>query len=258
MATPLAVRYLEHELTTYRRTWRSSIASSFLSPLLFLAALGGTLGRSIDRHGVAHLGGVGYLVWLAPGLLASNAMQVAVNDCTHPVLAGFKWVRFYLAAAATPLRPGDIVTGYLAWVAIRLTAVSSAYVIVATLFGATRSAWIIAAIPVAVVTGLAFGAPLTAWAATRDQDQSFTAIQRFGVLPLFLFSGTFFPIDVLPSAIRPLAWLSPLFHGVTVCRSLALGHADAASTTGHLAVLVAMIVVGVLVARRLFERRLAT
>ncbi|MHB8464220.1 MAG: ABC transporter permease [Acidimicrobiales bacterium] len=258
MATPLAVRYVEHELVVYRRTWRSSVASSFLAPILFLAAIGGTLGRSIDRHGVAHLSGVGYLVWLAPGLLASNAMQVGVNDCLHPVLAGFKWVRFYVAAAATPLRPGDIVTGHLCWVAIRLTLVSAAYVLVAAIAGAASSAWIIAAVPAAVITGLAFAAPIAAWSATREQDQSFVAIQRFGVLPLFLFSGTFFPIDQLPAVVRPIAYISPLWHGVSICRAVALGHVGTAALAGHLAVLVSMIVTGGWLARRMFERRLST
>jgi lipooligosaccharide transport system permease protein len=257
MGTPLSIRYLEHELVAYKRTWRSSIASSFLAPMLFLAAIGGTLGRSIDRHGVAHLSGVGYLAWLAPGLLASNAMQVGVNDCLHPVLAGFKWVRFYVAAAATPLRPGDIITGHLAWVAIRLTLVSIAYVIVTAVAGATTTIWIVAAIPAAVLTGLAFAAPIAAWSATRDQDQSFVSIQRFGILPLFLFSGTFFPVDQLPAAVRPVAYVSPLWHGVSLCRSIALGRVGAAAAAGHVVVLLALTVGGIALARRMFQRRLA-
>jgi lipooligosaccharide transport system permease protein len=256
MSTPLAVRYLEHEITVYRRLWRSSITSSFLAPMLFLAAIGGTLGHSIDKHGVAHLGGVPYLVWLAPGLLASNAMQIGVNDCLWPVLAGFKWVRFYYAASATPLRPGDIVTGYLTWVSIRLTIVSTAYVIVAWVAGAVRSPWILAAIPAAVLTGLAFAAPIAAWSSTRDRDQSFSAIQRFAILPLFLFSGTFFPVSQLPGIVRPVAYLSPLWHGVTLCRSLALGHVWVPGAVGHVGVLVALVVFGVVVARTTFTRRL--
>jgi lipooligosaccharide transport system permease protein len=255
MSTPLALRYFEHEAAVYRRLWRSSLASSFLAPILFLAAIGGTLGHSIDRHGAAHLG-VGYLEWLTPGLLASNAMQVGVNDCLHPVLAGFKWVRFFFAASATPLRPGDIVTGKLAWVAVRLGLVSAVYVVVAWAAGGVRSPLIIAAIPVAVITGLAFGAPLSAWSASREQDQSFSAIQRFGVLPLFLFSGTFFPVRQLPAVVRPLAYLSPLWHGVSLCRSLALGHVGFAAAVGHLAVLVGLILIGVNLARGVFERRL--
>jgi lipooligosaccharide transport system permease protein len=256
MVTPLAVRYLEHEIVVYRRIWRSSIASSFLAPMLFLAAIGGTLGSTIDKRGAGHLGGVSYLVWLAPGLLASNAMQVAVNESTWPVLAGFKWVRHYFAAAATPLRPGDIVVGYQLWVAVRLATVSAVYIIVATAAGAVTSVWIVAAIPMATLTGLAFSAPVSAWSATRDRDRSFSAIQRFGILPLFLFSGTFFPVGQLPAATRPVAYLSPLWHGVSVCRSLALGRISLPSTLGHTAFLTALVAVGIVLARRAFERRL--
>jgi lipooligosaccharide transport system permease protein len=255
MSTPLAVRYVEHELTVYRRIWRSTLTSSLLSPMLFLAAIGGTLGHSIDQHGAAHLG-VPYLAWLAPGLLASNAMQLGANDCLWPVLAGFKWVRFYVAASSAPLRPGDVVTGYLTWIAIRLTLVSAAYVLVSWLFGAVHSPGIIVAIFAAVLTGVAFAAPLAAWSATRDRDVSFSAIMRFGILPLFLFSGTFFPVNQLPSAIRPIAYLSPLWHGVSLCRALALGHVYWPGALVHIVVLATVTVVGATLARWTFTMRL--
>ncbi|HEY2430525.1 MAG TPA: ABC transporter permease [Acidimicrobiales bacterium] len=257
MASPAPVRYLEHELVVYRRLWRSSLASSFLAPVLFLAAIGGTLGSSIDHHGAARLGGVGYLAWLAPGLLAANAMQVAIQECFHPVLGGFKWTRHFIAAAATPLRPVDIVEGWLAWVMLRAALVSAVYVAVAGVFGALRSPWVVAAVPVAALTGLAFAAPATAWSATRERDESFSALQRFVVLPLFLFSGAFFPIGQLPAAVRPLAYVLPLWHGVVLCRALALGNAGLWATLGHLAVLGAYIVIGAVAAVWAFQRRLA-
>src|ERR1700730_1641247 len=103
MSTPAPMPSLEHELTVSRRLWRSSLVSSFLAPILFLAAIGGTVGKSIDRHGVGHFGGATYLEWLAPGLMAANAMNVAVQECFHPVLGGFKWTRNFIAAATTPL-----------------------------------------------------------------------------------------------------------------------------------------------------------
>jgi lipooligosaccharide transport system permease protein len=257
MATPPAARYLEHELVVYRRLWRSSLASSFLAPILFLAAIGGTLGHSIDRHGVARLGGVGYLQWLAPGLLAANAMQIAIQECFHPVLGGFKWTRNFIAAAATPLRPTDIVVGWLSWVALRTTLVSAVYVLVAVVFGAAHSPEMVVGIPVAALTGMAFAAPATAWSATRQQDESFSALQRFFVLPLFLFSGAFFPISQLPAGIRPIAYLLPLWHGVALCRALALGRAGLWASLGHVGVLLAFTVAGGAASVVTFRRRLA-
>jgi lipooligosaccharide transport system permease protein len=256
MATPAPVRYLEHELTVYRRLWRSSLVSSFLAPVLFLAAIGGTVGKSIDRHGVGHFGGATYIEWLAPGLMAANAMQVAVQECFHPVLGGFKWTRTFLAAATTPLTPDDIVTGWLTWVGLRALLVSSVYLLVAAAFGAVPSATAILAIPVAALTGLAFAGPATAWAATRERDESFSTLQRFGVLPLSLFSGGFFPITQLPAAVRPIAYVLPLWHGVVLCRALSLGHAGWAASLGHVAVLAGYAGVGTAFAVVTFRRRL--
>jgi lipooligosaccharide transport system permease protein len=256
MSTPAPVRYLEHELTVYRRLWRSSLVSSFLAPVLFLAAIGGTVGKSIDRHGVGRLGGVGYLQWLAPGLLAANAMQIAIQECFHPVLGGFKWTRNFLAAAATPLKPDDIVTGRLTWVTIRSLLISSAYLLVAAVFGAVTRVEAVLAVPVAALTGLAFAAPATAWAATRDRDDSFSSLQRFAVLPLFLFSGAFFPISQLPVAVRPVAFALPLWHGVVLCRALALGRAGSWASVGHIVVLAAYAAVGTVAAVWAFRRRL--
>lgn len=257
MATPMPARYLRHELAVFRRLWRSSLTSSFLAPLLFLLAIGGTLGKSIDRHGAGHLGGATYLTWLAPGLLAAYAMQIAMVESTHPVLAGFKWTKHYVAATVTPLRPVDLVAGRLAWMLLRTMLNATVFVVVAAAFGAVHSPWVIAAVPVAGVTGLAFAAPTTAWAATRETDESFSALQRFVMLPLFLFSGAFFPITQLPVGIRPLAYVFPLWHGVALCRALALGHAGVGASAAHLAVLGAYAAAGTAAGVTAFHRRLA-
>jgi len=256
MTTPATVRYLEHELTIYRRLWRTSLVQSFLAPILFLAAIGGTVGKAIDRHGVGHFGGATYIEWLAPGLMAANAMQVAIQECFHPVLGGFKWTRNFLAAASTPLQPGDIVIGRLIWVGTRAVLSAAAYLLIAALFGAVNRAEAVLAIPVAALTGLAFACPASAWSATRERDDSFSNIQRFGVLPLFLFSGAFFPISQLPVAVRPLAYVLPLWHGVVLCRALALGHAGLAASIGHVVVLAGYTGIGTVLAVWAFRRRL--
>jgi len=255
MATPSPVRYLRHELVVYRRTWRSSLVPTFLAPILYLAAIGGTLGSAIDRH-TGHLGGVSYVVWLAPGLMAASAMQVAVNDCTHPVLGGFKWTRHFVAAAATPLRPVDLVSGWLLWMSLRLALAASVFAAVIWAAGDAVSPWLVAAVPAAALTGLAFAGPITAWSATRQGDESFSTLQRFVILPLFLFSGVFFPVTQLPAVLRPVAFALPLWHGVALCRSLALGTAGPAATMAHVAVLAAFAVVGTVVAAAMFRARL--
>jgi len=256
MATPATVRYLEHEVTIYRRLWRTSLVQSFLAPVLFLAAIGGTVGKAIDRHGVGHFGGATYIEWLAPGLMAANAMQMAVQECFHPVLGGFKWTRNFLAAASTPLQPGEIVVGRLLWVAVRALLTASAFLLVAAVFGAVTRVGAVLAVPVAALTGMAFACPASAWSATRDIDDSFSNIQRFGILPLFLFSGAFFPITQLPAAVRPLAYVLPLWHGVVLCRALALGRAGLAASVGHVVVLAAYAAAGTVLAVWAFRRRL--
>jgi lipooligosaccharide transport system permease protein len=255
-----ALRQVEHELTIYRRVWRGSLATSFLNPLLFLAAMGLGLGGSIDRNaspsGAAVLGGVPYLTFLVPGLLAATAMQVSATESLWPVQGGFSWQRFFHASAATPLRPADVLHGWLLWITARLLVTSTMFLAVATAFGAVRSGLAVLAVPVAALTGLAFAAPLTAFTATREGDAAFPMIMRFVVVPLFLFSGAFFPVSQLPEAVRPVAWVTPLWHGVELCRSLTLGDVEPGGALVHLAVLTGFVAVGARWGARTFTRRL--
>jgi lipooligosaccharide transport system permease protein len=260
VATPPFLRVLEYFLTSYRRVWRSSIAASFVNPVLFLAAMGLGLGSYVDRNhggaGAASLGGASYLAFLAPGLLAATAMQVATTESTYPIMGGFRWFRIFHGIVATPVRSADLVVGWLAFVAVRLTVATSAFLLVATLFGAVDSLGAVLAVPAAVLTGLAFAAPIAAFAATRQTDGAFAALFRFGIMPMFLFSGTFFPVSQLPAVIRPVAYLTPLWHGVDLSRRLALGGLTPARAAVHLGFLVAVAAVGTLAAARTFARRL--
>jgi lipooligosaccharide transport system permease protein len=251
-----AVREFRFWLTDYRRTWRGSIYSSLASPVLYLGALGLGLGTLVNHHGTARLGGVSYLVFLAPGLLAATGMQTGMGEATYPVFGSVKWNKTYQAAVATPLRPADVFHGHLLFVAMRLAMNCAAFLAVAAALGAVRSAWSLAALPVAVLTGLAFAAPLEAWSVTRAQDSSFPLIYRFGLIPLFLFSGTFFPISQLPGWLQPVAYATPLWHGVALCRSLSLGTASPAGAAAHLAYLLAMAAAGVAAGNRAYRRRL--
>ena len=252
----MALREFRFWLVNYRRTWRGSIYSSVLSPVLYLGAMGLGLGTLVDAHGLARLGGVSYLDFLAPGLLTAAAMQTAMGESTYPVLGSVKWLKTYQAAAASPLRPADIFHGHLLFTTMRLAMNCAIFLAVVAAFGAARSAWVLAALPAAVLTGLAFAAPIEAYAVTRQKDQSFAMLFRFGMIPLFLFSGTFFPVTQLPAWIRPLAYITPLWHGVALCRSLSLGTADPAGVLAHVGYLAALTVAGIAAGRRTYRRRL--
>ncbi|MDP9482655.1 MAG: ABC transporter permease [Chloroflexota bacterium] len=252
-----ALRVLEYNLMSYRRIWRGTLFSTFLSPILFLAALGIGLGSFVDQSGSAALGGVSYAVFLAPGLLAGQAMQTAGFESTYPIMGSIIWDRTYHGMLATPITVPGIVFGQLAWLAFRLTLVATAFFGVMVAFGLVASPLGVLAVPVAVLTGLAFGAPIMAYAATQKNDQGFSAVFRFGLTPMFLFSGTFFPIDQLPRLLEIVAEILPLHHGVALARHLVLGDAvDRSDQLAHVIVLVAYVVVGTAGALYTFRRTL--
>jgi lipooligosaccharide transport system permease protein len=251
-------RVVEHRAMQYRRTFRASIFGSFGIPVLFLTAMGLGLGGYVDRSPDAVLHGLTYLQFLAPGLLASTVMQTGSFEATFPILGGLQWNRVFHAMYATPIRPADIVFGNVVWIALRLSLVGAVFALAIVLFGASASALVVLAVPCAVLTGLAFATPIMAFTATQRTPNKFATIFRFGVTPLFLFSGTFFPIESLPSFLQPIAWFSPLWHGVDLCRQLMLGTVVDAPLLAliHALVLVTIAVIGILVALRTVETRL--
>jgi lipooligosaccharide transport system permease protein len=247
---------LEHRVATYRRTFRASVFTSFLMPLLFLTAMGLGLGGYVDRSGGAALGGLTYLQFLAPGLLAATVMQSAAFEATFPIIGGLNWQRTFHAMDATPLSPRDIALGNLVWMAIRLAMISSVFTLVVVLFGAAHSPLVLLGIPVAVLTGMAFAAPIAAFSATQRNPNRFNVIFRFGITPLFLFSGVFFPITRMPPWAQRVAWCTPLFHGVELVRGLMLNTIDSWAWMVHVGYLMAMLTLGTLAALRTFRRRL--
>jgi lipooligosaccharide transport system permease protein len=213
-------------LTVYRRIWRSSIWSSILGPVCYLGAMGFGLGSLVDKHGTASLGGVPYLAFLAPAILASSAMTTGMDESSFPVFGSIKWNKIYIGAQASPLRPADIFRGHLLFMIMRITLNATIFLVIMGAFGAPRSAWVVLALPAAVLTGVAFAAPIAAWAVTVKNESGFSYLFRFGMMPLMLFSGTFFPLSQLPGWLRPLAYATPLWHGVALCRALSLGRLD--------------------------------
>ena len=254
----LAIRAFRCWLTVYRRIWRSSIWSSLIGPVCYLGALGFGLGSLVDRHGTASLGGVSYLAFVAPAILASGMMNTGMQEASYPVFGSIKWNRIYIGAQASPLRPADIFRGHLIFMAMRIAMNAAVVIVIMWAFGAVRSAWVVLAFPAAVLTGLAFAAPIAAWAITVREANSFTYVFRFGMMPLMLFSGTFFPLSQLPAGLRALAYATPLWHGVALCRAFSLGTAprDPLGMLGHAAYLAALAVAGTWVAARTYRRRL--
>jgi lipooligosaccharide transport system permease protein len=257
MTTTAAVfRVVEREARVFRRLWRSSVYSSFVTPVLFLAAIGLGLGGLVDeRRG--DVAGLDYLSFVAPGLLAASAMQTAAGESLWPVMAGTKWVRTFHAMVATPVGAADVYGGFVVWTAVRVSMSATAFLIVAALLGGVPSAWGVLALPAAVLCAAAFAAPLAAFAATQEVDVAFPLILRLGIVPLFLFSGTFFPVDELPDWLRPISALSPLWHGVELCRAATTGSVEWGAAAAHVAILAGCVGAGWVWGTRSFTRRLA-
>ncbi|OFW53713.1 MAG: hypothetical protein A2146_02705 [Actinobacteria bacterium RBG_16_67_10] len=256
MTLAFPARVLEANARVYRRTFRGSVVSTFLNPVLFLLAMGVGLGKLVDAgSGEASLT-IPYLTFLAPGLLAATAMTTAAGDSAFPVMAGIKWRKTYDAVLATPLGVRDLVGGHLGWIAIRLVFVTLVYSGVMAAFGATTVVEGLVSVLPAVLTGLAFAALVTAYTSRIKDEQWLSNLFRFGITPLFLFSGTFFPITQLPGWIQPVAYATPLWHGVSLCRGLALGVEFGVNPWISVGYLAALVVLGSVLSTRFLTKRL--
>jgi lipooligosaccharide transport system permease protein len=247
-----ALHVIEAEWAVYRRVWRSTLGFSFVGPLLFLASIGIGLGALVNRSQAL---GMPYLDFLAPALLPSTAMQTAVGEATYPVLGKVLWNKTYEAVLSTPVTPDEVVFGELAWYGLRQVLQSAAFFAVLLLFAVPRGVAAPAAIAAGALTGLAFAMPIYAFSMTRQTDAAFSILFRFVIGPLFLFSGTFFPISRLPALLQPLAWALPLAHGVQLSRDLTLGAAHARDLL-HAGVLLAYVAAGTAAATLAIRRRM--
>jgi lipooligosaccharide transport system permease protein len=237
------------------RAWRSSLFLSVLGPVMFLAAMGLGLG-SLVESGSDRFANDGYLEFFATGMLVASAMQNGVFSASYPILSKIIWQRNYEAILATPLTVRDVYFGELAWIGIVLSQQTIPFFAVMALFGIFDSPVAILAIPVAVLTGLGCAAWVTALTATLQEDEAYTWLFRFIVTPLFLLSGTFFPIDSLPEWGLYVARATPLYHGIELVRQLAIYDVSLGSAAGHLAYLFGFLVLGSYFGLRNMRRRL--
>lgn len=244
--------------TASRRAWWSVLIGSIVQPLMFLLGVGLGVGELVDRGPAAGdvLGDTSYFSFYATALLATTAMFVVAQEALWPTMDGFTWSNAFQAMISTPLDATDIVLGKAIHYGVRGLITSGGVAVVLTLFGDTRTPALLPAALVGALTGLAFALPIASWTATRTTDASFPAILRFGIIPMFLFGGAFYPIEQLPDALQPIAWLTPLWHGIELCRGLVLGGLSVGAGVGHLAVLLGFIALGLAAATRTFDRRL--
>jgi len=249
----LAFRYW---LTLYRRNWRSTIVISVANPMLFLLGIGVGLGHLVNHAHSPDLGGVSYTDFFAPGLLAAAAMQTGFVEGGGRVRMAASPTGAYRSAVTTPLEPDEIMAGHLIFITFRLLTSSAAFIAVMVVFGVTDGWRALATWPAAMLTGLAFGIPVAAWAVTQRSMAKLQAVFRFVLMPLYMFSGTFFALDELPHGVRLVAEALPLAQGVALCRSISLGSASLTSVVGHAAYLIGFVLVGLAAAHLTYRRRL--
>ena len=219
-----AQRIWERNYLVYKRLW-SIIVSGLFEPIFYLFSIGVGLGALVgDLEGPGGVT-VPYTVFVAPGLMAAAAMNGTVTETTFNIFFKLRFSNTYEGILTTPMTPRDIAIGEIGWALLRGALYATVFVIVMAFMGLTQSWWAIAAIPGAILIGFAFGAVGLAATTYMKSWQDFDLVQLV-TLPMFLFSATFYPIEVYPPAIQFLTWFSPLFHGVRLCRGLTLGVFD--------------------------------
>lgn len=249
----------EHRFRVMRSYLQTLLVTGFGNPLLYLLAMGLGLGSLVSANLGPHaVDGVSYLAFIAPALLCTAGVTVASEEFTYPVLLGFKWNPTFYGINASPIAPGQIIDGVLISVVARLLGTTAVYFAFMALFGAVPDAWGFVGILIGTIGGLAFGAPIMAYVATIEQDSGQIAmLMRFVLLPMTLFSGTFFPLSNMPWFLQWIGWISPLWHSTQLSRVFSYGMSEPLwLSIVHLVYLLALFVVFWLWARRIAARRL--
>lgn len=249
----------EHRFRVMRSYAGTVVVTAIGNPLVYLYAMGVGLATLVDGNlGPDAVNGVSYLAFVAPALLASAAITVASEEFSYPILLGFKWNPVFYGMNAAPIQPGQIINGIVISVAIRMSVTCAIYYAFMLAFRAIPSPIGFLAVFAALLTGLAFGTLLMAYTATLTEDTGQMAmVMRFVVLPMTLFSGTFFPLNVLPPYLQWIGWISPLWHGTELSRVFAYGASEPIwLSVVHVLYLAALLALGWVLARRIAVRRL--
>jgi len=260
MAVPtLAPRMVDYWAITYKRTYKASLISSFVTPLLYIVAMGVLLGGFIEGDPAELEGATTYLAFVAPGMVAAQTMTTAFGHTTYELMGMIKWNKVHDGMLATPLGIPDVIASHLAFLAFRVGLVSGVFILVMAPFGVFESVTgTIAAWFVQVLLGLAVGSCVYAFTAGLKSESAFSLLFRFGLIPMFLFSGAFFPVSNLNPVLERLAQATPLWQGVNLSRMLVLGQVDAGPASFNVAYLLLMLAVGWWWANRRLTKRLVT
>jgi lipooligosaccharide transport system permease protein len=248
-----SLRLIERNLYVYRHTWMV-IVSGFFEPLFYLLSIGFGLGQLVGT--VPGPGGapIPYQLFIAPALLASSSMNGAITEATLNFFFKLKYQKTFESILSTPLSTADIALGELGWALIRGGLYTLGFLVVMVLLGLAVTPLLVLALPAALLISLAFGAVGMAATSFMRTWQDFDLIQLI-ILPMFLFSATFYPLDTYPEALRVIVELSPLYQGVDLLRSIAVGVIGPAAL-GHVAYLTVMGVAGLLVVSRRLDKLL--
>jgi len=246
LGTRRAGRLIERNILVYRRGWIYFV-SGFFEPFFYLLSIGVGLSKLV---GAIHVGAavIPYTAYVAPGLLASSAMNGATIDSTFNVFFKLKISRTYDAVLSTPLGPGDVALGELTWSLMRATTYSGAFLVIMAILGYVRSPWAVVCLPAAMAVSFAFAAVGMAGTTYMRSWQDFDKVS-LALIPLFLFSATFYPLSVYPGWLQALVRVTPLYQGVALLRGLDTGLLSW-SLVGHVAYLLVAGVVGLVVATR--------
>ena len=247
---------VHHQLRLMRLYLPTMLLTGIGSPFLYLLGLGLGLGVLVD--GGSGIEGVDYIVFVAPALVMATAMQTAAQENTYGVFGGFKWSNIFTAMRLTPMSPGQMAFGFQVSTLLRVTPMLVFYCLAVMVFGLGHPLRVLLLIPIGLLLAFAVGFTVMAWVAGQKDDRGqLSFVERFVILPLTLFSGSYFPLETLPGYLQPIGWVSPLWHAAELGR-VALYRAPVPGwqIAVHVAYLVALALVMGLVATRVFRRRL--
>jgi lipooligosaccharide transport system permease protein len=250
-----ALKLVRRNFLAYKHFWIAFV-SGFFEPFFYLVAVGFGVGQFIDKVPFAGAR-IEYATFLAPGLLAASTLNGAIFDGFFAPFFKLNWMKTYDGIVTTPISIPDIAVGEVVWATIRGTIYGTGFLVVMLILGLIDSAWALFAIPAVMLSAGALSAGAMVLTGSTRQISSLEKVMTLVVFPLFLFSGTFFPVSLYPGPLQPIVKATPLYHAATLLRSLTTGLVSPA-TLGHVAYLAAMFVIAGAIAVRLIRRRLVS
>lgn len=244
-----AFRVWQRHFTVYTKLYKSSIALNFVEPVLYLAALGLGLGAFVRE-----INGMPYIDFIAPGIIASSSMFAAVYECSYGTYVRMTYQKTFDAILATPVNIDDLIAGELMWGATKSLLYGTIIIFVISALGLVESPLVLLAVPVLFMSGLIFAEISLIFVAVVPGIDSFNYFFTLFMTPMFLFSGIFFPLDTLPPLVTKIAFFTPLYHLVNVCRSFA--HGDILASRWDIVWITAVVIILAPYPFRLMRRRI--